>query len=114
MIKCMKALLSEFRLHESFWYVILPLVQSALNNMPADRLESCAPITAMTALQASSPVNTLVHPVTGTLITIEWVKVKRLQHIQLVQSSLEAMHKEQVESTERRRENLVFLVEMGF
>jgi transposase InsO family protein len=62
LLRCMRALLSELRLHMTDWPKILPMVQAALNQMPADRLDGVAPVTAFTALPASSPVLTIMHP----------------------------------------------------
>ncbi|KAE8877505.1 hypothetical protein PF003_g38398 [Phytophthora fragariae] len=49
-LKAMKALLSERRLSVRDWPALFPVVQAALNGMPADRLGGTTPLTAFTAL----------------------------------------------------------------
>ncbi|POM66150.1 Hypothetical protein PHPALM_18036 [Phytophthora palmivora] len=44
----MKALTSEVKLQLKPWYVTIPLVQAALNDMSSDRLGGISPVTAFT------------------------------------------------------------------
>ncbi|KAE8907529.1 hypothetical protein PF005_g17565 [Phytophthora fragariae] len=60
--KCIKAMLSERKLHVRDWTALLPVVQSALNGMPADRLGGKSPLTAFTALPGGAQLQPILHP----------------------------------------------------
>lgn len=105
LLRCMRVLLSEMKSSISQWPVVLPLVQSALNHMPADRLKGTAPVTAFTALPAVTPLSMIVNPITQAPMTAIEVSELQNQHIKSVQKALEAMHKELAGTAEGKRTN---------
>ncbi|POM63583.1 Hypothetical protein PHPALM_20991 [Phytophthora palmivora] len=83
LLKCLRAMLSVLKLHISDWSTVLPLVQSALNQTPSDRLGGVAPTTEVFDVQA--------------------VYTKQREHIAAVQASLEDMHQTLSHQAEQRR-----------
>ncbi|GMF32060.1 unnamed protein product [Phytophthora fragariaefolia] len=102
--RCIKAILSEQRLAISQWPEVLPVVQMALNHLPADRLGGEAPVTVFTALPAQTPVGALVHPRTQELVSLDWVAQKQKDHLVEIQEALANMHKKLTETSEKKRE----------
>ncbi|KAJ8558819.1 hypothetical protein ON010_g8630 [Phytophthora cinnamomi] len=103
-LRCIKAILSEQRLAISQWPEVLPVVQMALNHLPADRLGGVAPVTAFTALPAQTPVGALIHPRTQELVSLDWVAQKQKDHLVEIQEALTNMHKKLTETSEKKRE----------
>lgn len=102
-LKSVKALLSERRLHVRDWPAVLPVVQAALNAMPADRLDGHSPLTAFTALPADSQLRSILHPQSPTQDTIAWVDSEVRGHLTAVREALDNMHAEMVDASEKRR-----------
>ncbi|OWZ24728.1 hypothetical protein PHMEG_000162 [Phytophthora megakarya] len=94
----------EQRLHMSEWPNVLPMVQTALNQMPADRLGGMAPVTAFAALPASSPILTILHPRSAEVMDVTRVYEQQKQHVVAVQGALEWMYRELSESAKKRQE----------
>ncbi|OWZ07204.1 hypothetical protein PHMEG_00020437 [Phytophthora megakarya] len=88
LLKCLRAMLSERKLHISDWQTALHLVQSALNQTPAERLGDVAPVMAFTALPSSPPIHTILHPQTTEVFDAHIVYQKQHEHIAAVQASL--------------------------
>ncbi|KAE9134746.1 hypothetical protein PF010_g2345 [Phytophthora fragariae] len=61
-LKAVKALLSKRRLRVEDWPRVLPVVQGALNQMPADRLNGMSPLTGFTALPGGAQLASILHP----------------------------------------------------
>uniref|UniRef100_H3GQQ9 Reverse transcriptase/retrotransposon-derived protein RNase H-like domain-containing protein n=1 Tax=Phytophthora ramorum TaxID=164328 RepID=H3GQQ9_PHYRM len=57
-LNCVRALLSERKPHVRDWPAVLPVVQAALNGMPADRLNGVTPLTEFRALPGGAPDKT--------------------------------------------------------
>ncbi|GMF50263.1 unnamed protein product [Phytophthora fragariaefolia] len=89
LLKCLRAMLSELKLHLSNWSTVLPLVSSALSQTPSDRLGGVAPVTAFTALPASPPVVAILHPQTDEVFDVQVVYRKQRQHVDSDQAALE-------------------------
>uniref|UniRef100_H3H555 Reverse transcriptase n=1 Tax=Phytophthora ramorum TaxID=164328 RepID=H3H555_PHYRM len=102
-LKSVKALLSERRMHVQDWPAVLPVVQAALNAMPADRLDGRSPLTAFTALPADSQLRSILHPRSPTQATLEWVDSEVRSHLTAVREALDNMHAEMVSASEKRR-----------
>jgi hypothetical protein len=102
-LKGVKALLSERRLHISDWPVVLPVVQSALNVMPADRLGGQTPLPAFTALPEAHQLRNILHPRNPVDSTVAWVDNEARQHLSAVRRALDGMHAEMVDEAEKRR-----------
>ncbi|POM64854.1 LOW QUALITY PROTEIN: Hypothetical protein PHPALM_19574 [Phytophthora palmivora] len=103
LLKCLRDILSELKLHISDWSTVLPLVQSVLNRTPSDRLGGVAAVTAFTALPASLPIHSILHPQTTEVFDVQVVYTKQHEHIAAVQASLEDMRKTLSHQEEQRR-----------
>lgn len=53
-LRCSRALLSEFRMKEEEWPLLLPVVQTALNHVKRSNLGDREPITVFTGLQTTT------------------------------------------------------------
>jgi hypothetical protein len=102
-LRTIKVLGSEMQLRTDEWPLVLPLVQSALNMQPADRLDGTAPITAFLALPASTPLSALFHPRLQRDVTVDWLKGQQLRHVNELSASLEQLHRDWAETAEGKR-----------
>ncbi|KAE9282551.1 hypothetical protein PR003_g27380 [Phytophthora rubi] len=101
--KAMKALLSERRLSVRDWPALLPVVQAALNGMPADRLGGTTPLTAFTALPGGSQLTSILHPCEPVDTPVEWVTQELQAHLGEIRVALDGLHAEMVDASEKRR-----------
>ena len=99
----MKSLQSELKLQAWDWADLLPLVQSVLNHTPANRLGGVAPVTAFTALPATTPMTSFLHPESQREMDIGKICEEQQAHIHEVQAVLEQMHKKLVETANKKR-----------
>ncbi|GMF18369.1 unnamed protein product [Phytophthora fragariaefolia] len=104
LLRCMRAMQSELKLHAAECPTILPLAQSAFNQMPADRLGGVAPVTAFTALPASPPIHVILHSQTQVLFDVEAVYEKQRQHLADIRVALDNMHRAVTSVAEKKRE----------
>ncbi|GMF46803.1 unnamed protein product [Phytophthora fragariaefolia] len=102
-LKCMKELLSERRLAIRDCPALLPVVQAALNNMPADRLGGKYPLTAFTALPGCTQLTSILHPRDPEEASIHWVAQEIQEHLDSVRVALDGLHVEMVNASEKRR-----------
>jgi hypothetical protein len=102
-LRGLKTLTSEMKLRVEEWYRVLPLVQSALNQQPADRLGGVPPVTAFQGLPATPPLSGFVHPRTKEVLTVDWLSKAHLKHMKELQVAMEAMHREVSERSEKLR-----------
>ncbi|KAE8993203.1 hypothetical protein PR003_g21024 [Phytophthora rubi] len=102
-LKSIKALLSERKLPVRDWPAVLPVVQSALNGMPADRLGGKSPLTAFTALPGGAQLQHILHPRDTVDSTVQWVDQEILAHLSKVRVALDGMHAEMVDASDKRR-----------
>jgi hypothetical protein len=107
LLKVLKSMLSERKLKTVEWTKVIAWVQSSLNFSPSSRLGACAAITAFLGLPAPSPVKTpFVEYLAGDLPTVDnvsWSKEVQ-QNIQLLQESMDLMHKDVVQKTKQKNE----------
>ncbi|GMF60742.1 unnamed protein product [Phytophthora fragariaefolia] len=73
-LKGVKALQSEKKLHMMDWTCVLPIIQAALNSMPVDRLGGVSPLAAFTALPGGSQLRGILHPSDPTVATVPWTE----------------------------------------
>jgi DNA replication protein DnaC len=99
----MKALLSELKMQEAEWPKLLRFVQMALNGRPSTRLKNQAPITAMTALPADGLKKPIVKSEPVHVEDVQEVWRKQQEHTEQLQTSLEQMHKDCAEESEKLR-----------
>ncbi|ETV78978.1 hypothetical protein H257_07762 [Aphanomyces astaci] len=102
-IRTLKTLCSEMRLQPGDWPGVLPLVQSALNQQPVDRLDGVEPTTAFTGLPATPPLTGLVHPDEPREVTIDWIKSRAIRHVTELADALGIMHKHVAETVAAKR-----------
>ena len=100
LIRCLKAVTSEMKLAIAQWTSVLPLVQSALNHMPADRLDG----TAFTMLPAQTALTAIMHCETKQMVSIDWIQDKQQEHLQAASDALDEMHKQLSAAAEKRRQ----------
>ncbi|KAE9159712.1 hypothetical protein PF002_g32795 [Phytophthora fragariae] len=81
-LKAVKALLSERRLRVEDWPRVLPVVQGALNQMPADRLNGKSPLTAFTALPGGAQLASILHSREAVTTTVDWVDTQVREHLE--------------------------------
>ncbi|KAE8907069.1 hypothetical protein PF005_g12961 [Phytophthora fragariae] len=96
----MKALMSERGLAVRDWPALLPVVQAALNGMPADRLRRKTPLTAFTASPGGSQLTSILHPRKPVDTPVEWVVQEPQEEVRV---ALDGIHAEMVDASEKRR-----------
>ncbi|GMF24233.1 unnamed protein product [Phytophthora fragariaefolia] len=102
-LKCMKALLNERRVAIRDWLALLPVVQAALNSMPADRLGGKALITAFTTLSGGTQLTSILHPRDPEEASVNWVAQEIQDHLESVRVALDGPHAEMANASEKRR-----------
>jgi hypothetical protein len=102
-LKGVKALLSERKLRVQDWPRVLPVVQAALNGMPADRLNGVVPLTAFTALPANTQLRSILHPQQPLGATVDWVEQEVAQHLTAVRVALDGTHAEMVDASDKKK-----------
>lgn len=93
LLRCCRALLSEFRLPETRWPHILPIIQSVLNSTPSSTLNNLAPITVFTGLPPDNPLRLLVDFQETAPATLDEVRLQKVMRANELQSALQNMHK---------------------
>jgi hypothetical protein len=103
-LRALRALISELHLQFKHWPSVVPILQSMLNNQPADRLKGMAPVTAMTALPASTPLLSITSPLPGVeVLTMDQIVAERAANLKAIQDSLDNMHRATAEGAEYKR-----------
>jgi hypothetical protein len=92
-LRVLCALLSEWRMQENDWPLLVPIVQGIMNHAPSSRLGGRAPIEAYTGLDATRPLNTLTHPETKEVKSIEEVDENLKKELKLLALRRNEMHK---------------------
>ena len=102
-LRCCRALLSEFRLKETEWPHVLHIVQSVLNNSVVASLGNRAPITVFTGREPDSPLKFLLPPAVAKPRAIAEVKLLQSIKIEGLHKSLEAIHRDVTERKTKQR-----------
>lgn len=92
-LRCARALLSEWRLPEDAWPRVIKLVQVVLNHSPSPSLDGVAPITAMTGLPVVNPLDPIAVPGDVEFSTIDAVRTIRNANFARLRDALGLMHK---------------------
>jgi hypothetical protein len=92
-LRVLRALLSEWRMQEQNWPLLVPIVQSILNHAPSLRLGGRAPIEAYTGLPATRPLCTLIHPEFKTVKSIEEIDESLKKELRLLALRRNELHK---------------------
>jgi hypothetical protein len=104
LVKIARALLSEMKLPPKDWRVVLPLVQSALNHTPSDRLDGASPAKAFLNLEAAKPITIVVHPTTKEATDLDTVLKAKRQQLAEAAKMFEYMHRELDKTAQKRRD----------
>ena len=106
LLRVIRALLSEFQLHQSCWPSIMPIVQSALNNTILERLGNRCPLTAFTGLPQDTPLKSITHRIDDVVqvLSCKDLRETQKQNISSLLSALDQMHKEvSIRSSKKRQ-----------
>lgn len=106
-LRATRALLSEFRLRESEWPTVLPLVQSTLNHSKRPSLGNVALITAFTGQQPDSPLRTLLPAAGSKAASVDFIKAQRIIGISRLSDAIDLIHKTVSARRTRRREDAI-------
>eukprot|EP00173_Palmaria_palmata_P000654 Plantae.Rhodophyta-Palmaria_palmata.ctg13165.p1 GENE.Plantae.Rhodophyta-Palmaria_palmata.ctg13165~~Plantae.Rhodophyta-Palmaria_palmata.ctg13165.p1 ORF type:complete len:337 (-),score=45.86 Plantae.Rhodophyta-Palmaria_palmata.ctg13165:285-1295(-) len=106
-LRCCRALLSEFRLKEQEWPQVLPIIQSVLNNSVVASLGNKAPLTAFTDLPADNPIRLILPSSTATPKALDEIKVLQLMQVEMLHDSLAQVHRDIVQRQTDRRDSAV-------
>ncbi|OWZ06591.1 Chromodomain protein, partial [Phytophthora megakarya] len=96
--RCFRSLLSEWRLSTRDWPRFTKVVQLALNHTPAKSLGDHAPVTVMTGLPATSPLDAISLPVPLKPTTLSVLTSKRQEVFDVLRDALDTMHKSVVKA----------------
>ena len=105
LLKVLRPLRTELRVPSEQWHTLVPLLQSALNNAPRERLEGKAPLQLFTSLPTSRPIETILREAEPTVGSINWedFKRKRAAAIDAACRALDQIHKETAENKAKGR-----------
>ncbi|KAJ8527394.1 hypothetical protein ON010_g14869 [Phytophthora cinnamomi] len=92
-LRCCRALLSEWRLQTKEWPRVIKIVQMVLNHTPSPALGGVAPVTAMTGLKAMGPADHIEVPGPVKQATLAGVQTAQRAHVERLQRALTDMHK---------------------
>lgn len=107
--RIVKALLSEFKLPQSQWNSLIPIVQSAMNNRPRARLGNKAPIIVFTGLPRQSSLGCLKTTIQDQihLKQVDDIEKIQLDCISSLSSAMDGMHKAAKEKSDKERKRKV-------
>ncbi|GMF41277.1 unnamed protein product [Phytophthora fragariaefolia] len=94
LLRRLKAMASELKLQIKQWPTLLPLVQSALNGMPSNRLGAIAPITAFAGLPGSSQPDAIFPPTFAENCSLSWIEKQQQKHLRDVRTALDAIRQQ--------------------
>ena len=103
-LRACRALLSEFRMKESEWPSVVPIIQSVLNHSKRPSLGNRAPVTVFCSLPADNPLRTVFPADTSKVQTLSETRAQRLINVESLEKRIEEMHKEVAERRTRQRE----------
>lgn len=109
LLRATRALLSEFQLPVKAWPTVLPIVQSALNNSPLQRLSGHCPLTALTGLPQDNPLLSIKTKEQGVtkIRNISELRARQVTSIRKLQDSLDQMHKSITANSDAKRKSAV-------
>jgi hypothetical protein len=103
-LRATRALLSEFKLRTTQWTEIHRIVQSVLNNTPSPHRNNIAPVTAFTGLPPSTPLLSITPSPKSQSLQLTEIRPRQLMEIELLQSTIDNVHKEVHDAAQYRRE----------
>jgi Integrase zinc binding domain len=103
-LRALRSLVSELKLQFHHWPALVPIVQSMLNNQPADRLDGIAPVTAMTSLQPVTPLLSVLSPMNGLdVLTLDQINAEKIANIGAIQLALHELHRSNSQTASDKR-----------
>nr|CCA15787.1 PREDICTED: GapPol polyproteinlike putative [Albugo laibachii Nc14] len=108
MLKCFRALLSDWKMKPREWSRLVQVVQMVLNQVESRSLGGLAPITAMTGLKPMRPLERLALPVPTDIepITLGNLMQTQRSHWKKLQTDLDVMRKVAARRNKSKREQL--------
>jgi hypothetical protein len=103
--KVFKMLLSEFRMKQEEWPMLLRMVQAALNSAPSEKLGGRSPIEAMTGVKPMTAITAIKHPETSEVCSWESVSEKCKEALRDLESARDMIHKEVSRSAKEKRDS---------
>ena len=103
-LRVLRPLLMELQVRPADWHTLVPLLQSALNHAPRERLSGRAPIQLFTSLPTTRPIETILREGMPVL-SISWqdFEIKNAAAIQAACNAVDTIHKEIAEKKEKGR-----------
>lgn len=103
-----RALLSELRINQSNWPVVLSIIQSILSHNSRSNFGDRAPITAFTGLPADNPLRTIANnSLPAKVTTIGEIEARKIVHANDPIQSLDEMHKDVSQLRTRQRKQAI-------
>lgn len=107
LLLAIRSLLSEFRMDEKHWPLLLRLVQSILNDLKHPSLGNVA-LTAFSGLPGDNLLRTIIDPDSANQASsLDFIRAQKIMKIEALSKALDSMHKEVAISRARRPENAV-------
>ena len=103
LLRVMRSVLSELQMSFTEWPDILPLVQSALNNVPSPQRGNISPITAFMGREPTAPIATFLRSSTIKPITVEAAKLKKRLNISTLKARMAELHPIVRDTVEKNR-----------
>ena len=103
-LRCCRALLSEFRMFPTQWPHVLPLVQSMLNHTPRGSLGNRAPVTVFSGLPADNPLRLIVLPDRTQHTSFQAGRALKLMNTERLLKVLDEIHKDVSERRPKHRD----------
>jgi hypothetical protein len=102
-LRCCRALLSEWRMQPREWPRVIKVVQMVLNHSPSPSLGGVAPVTAMTGLPAMHPLDQLAVPGSVKTATLSEIVANRKVNVTKLKLALDEMHQRTKKANEAAR-----------
>jgi Integrase core domain/Chromo (CHRromatin Organisation MOdifier) domain len=106
LLRCVRALLSEWKWQPEAWPAAIPIVQMVLNQSPSPSMGNVSPITAMTGLAPMKLTDTIVlQPKPLKISSIQEIQELQAAAIQELQESMAKMHKAVQDKANQHRQD---------
>lgn len=92
LLRVFRAVCSELQLRPEEWPDLLPLVQSAINNAPSPQRADIPPVTAMTGMDATTPISTFYRSSKTLPVTVSDVARERVLNVDMLCKRVTELH----------------------
>lgn len=103
-LRCCRALLSEFSIKENEWTLVLPIVQSVSNNKKLRSLGNHAPINVFSGLPVYNPLRLIVPPSSSKIMSTDEIRALKRLNVERLLDSLDGVHRDVAERRNTVRE----------